>query len=39
MTDEQLEQVIVDVLAVVEAHRRPRFHPVPRPLLDQPGPA
>jgi perosamine synthetase len=39
MTDEQVEQVIVDVLAVTGAHRRSRYHPAPRPPVDQPGPA
>jgi perosamine synthetase len=39
MSDEQVEQVIADVLAVVGAHRRPRVHHVPGALLDPPGPA
>jgi perosamine synthetase len=37
MADEQVEQVIADVLAVIEAHRRPRYHPVAvEPLGGQP---
>jgi perosamine synthetase len=38
MTDEQVEQVIEDVLAVIEAHRRPRFGQVAGALYDHPNP-
>lgn len=37
MTGDQVEQVIADVRAVVEEHRRPRHHAVPGAGLEQPG--
>jgi uncharacterized protein YejL (UPF0352 family) len=38
MTDEQVEQVIADVRAVVEEHRRPRWSVVPEAALGHPAP-
>ncbi|HYD41537.1 MAG TPA: DegT/DnrJ/EryC1/StrS family aminotransferase [Anaeromyxobacter sp.] len=38
MTDEQVEQVVADVRAVVEEHRRPRWGVVPEAALGHPAP-
>jgi uncharacterized protein YejL (UPF0352 family) len=38
MTDDQVEQVVEDVLAVIEAHRQPRYGQVAGAVFDQPSP-